>query len=136
VSAAVNLHGLTMTIAVIDDDEAVREATKALLRSLGYATSTFSSAEAFLVSQERQQVSCIISDIRMPGMSGIALQQHLVSEGYKIPFILITAFPEEGMERQALSAGALGFLRKPYDEQNLIDCIETAMKASGASDGE
>jgi FixJ family two-component response regulator len=123
-----------MAIAVIDDDEAVREATKTLLRSLGYATSTFASAEEFLTSQGRLQISCIISDVRMPGMSGIALQQHLLSKGYNIPIILVTAFPDDAMERQALSAGALGFLHKPYNEQNLIDCIESAMKTIDVPD--
>jgi FixJ family two-component response regulator len=120
---------------VIDDDEAVREATKALLRSLGYTTSTFASAEEFLISQERSRISCIISDVRMPGLSGIALQKHLLAEGHKTPIILVTAFPDEDMESQALSAGALGFLRKPYNEQNLIDCIESAMRATSPSDG-
>jgi FixJ family two-component response regulator len=125
-----------VTIAIIDDDEAVREATKALLRSLGYVTCIFASAEEFLTSREQPQVSCIISDVRMPGMSGIALQQHLLAEDCKTPIILVTAFPDESMERQALSAGAFGFLHKPYNEQSLIDCIESALKTIDMPDGE
>ena len=116
-------------IAIIDDDDAVRESTGGLLRSLGYEVRTYPSAEDFLSSGTVGHVSCIITDVRMPGMSGVALQSRLIDEGRQVPIIFITAFPEERIKEQALAAGARGFLIKPCQEQNLIKCIETALAA-------
>jgi FixJ family two-component response regulator len=114
-------------ISIIDDDDAVREATKGLLRSLGYLAVAFASAEAFLNSEEVAETSCVISDIKMPGMGGVALQTRLLQEGYKLPFIFMTAFPDETTKERVLAAGACGYLLKPYQEQSLIHCIQTAL---------
>lgn len=115
-------------IAIIDDDFAVREATKGLLRSLGYTAKTFDSAESFLSSDELLQTTCILTDIRMPGMGGVGLQTFLVRNGYKLPIIFMTAFPDERIRRQVLDAGATGYLPKPCDQKHLIHCIEQSMQ--------
>jgi FixJ family two-component response regulator len=117
------------TIAIIDDDEAVRESTRQLLRSLGYTTAAFSSAEEFLQSGDVVGTSCVISDVQMPGMGGIGLQARLKDQETHIPVIFITAFPEERVKEQVLAAGACGFLVKPYQENCLVHCIETALKS-------
>jgi FixJ family two-component response regulator len=123
---------MSSSIAIIDDDESVRETTRMLLRSLGYATATFASAEDFLNSGEIDRTCCVITDIRMPGMSGVTLQTRLLKQGSRIPVIFITAFPEERIKQQVLAAGAHGFLVKPYQEHSLISCIETALNAQAA----
>jgi FixJ family two-component response regulator len=116
------------SIAIIDDDVDVRESTRQLLRSRGYLTLAFASAEDFLRSGEVIQVSCIVTDVRMPGMSGVALQARLIDQGNSTPMIFVTAFPEQKVKDRVLAAGARGFLVKPYAEASLIDCIETALK--------
>jgi len=116
------------TIAIVDDDVDVRESTRQLLRSRGYLTLAFASAEDFLKSGEAIQVSCVISDVRMPGMSGVALQARLIDQGNSVPMIFATAFPEQKVKDKVLAAGARGFLDKPYAEASLIDCIEAALK--------
>jgi FixJ family two-component response regulator len=116
------------SIAIIDDDDDVRDATRQLLRSHGYLTLAFASAEEFLKSGEVIQASCVITDVRMPGMSGAALQARLIDQENSVPIIFVTAFPEQKVKDQVLAAGALGFLVKPYAEENLIDCIEAALK--------
>ncbi len=114
-------------ISIIDDDASVREATTGLLRSLGYRAATFASAEEFLQSERLYDTSCLISDIKMPGMSGIELQSHLLAGGHRMPIIFITAFPEERVRRRALASGALGFLSKPFLEDRLIGCLNRAL---------
>lgn len=114
-------------ISVIDDDHAVREATKDLLRSLGYEAVTFESAEAFLNSGAFAETACILTDVQMPGMDGVALQAFLLSHGHSLPMIFITAFPDDDVKRKVLDAGAYGYLVKPFDESRLLHCIETAM---------
>jgi FixJ family two-component response regulator len=119
--------GSAAKISVIDDDHAVREATRDLLRSLGYTAEVFDSAEAFLESGGFAETSCILTDIQMPGMDGVALQAFLLDRGYALPMIFITAFPDEGVKRKVLGAGAYGYLVKPFDENRLLDCIEKAI---------
>ena len=118
-----------MKIAIVDDDAGVRAAMRDLLASLDYAVAAFASAEDFLNSGEVIQVSCVITDVRMPGMSGVALQARLIDQKNSVPIIFVTAFPEQKLKDQVLAAGACGFLAKPYAEASLIDCIETALKA-------
>src|SRR4051812_2425779 len=101
-------------ISIVDDDESVRETTKGLIRSLGYVAATFASAEDFLGSGRVQETACLISDVQMPGMSGIDLQSRLIADGHRLPVIFITAFPETRARAQALLRGALGFLSKPF----------------------
>jgi FixJ family two-component response regulator len=117
------------TIAIIDDDENLRIGLHFLVTSLGYNAYTFGSAADFLQSEQLHNASCVISDVRMPFMSGVQLQAHLRSTGYKVPFIFITAVPEESIRRQALSEGAVGFLSKPLDDQALIACLDEALQS-------
>jgi FixJ family two-component response regulator len=117
-------------IAIVDDDEAVREATKSLVRSLGYNASTFGSADEFLKSEQVHDTSCLITDLQMPGLSGIDLQAHLVARGHCIPTIFITGYPEDSVRARAMKAGAVCFLSKPFEEDHLIAGIEKALKAA------
>ncbi|QRG06538.1 response regulator [Xanthobacter dioxanivorans] len=114
-------------ISIIDDDESVRIATASLVRSLGFATSTFASAEDFLLSPRRQETDCVITDVQMPGMSGVELQARLLREGCRTPLIFITAFAEERIRRQVTAAGAVGFLAKPFEGGEMIACIDRAL---------
>jgi FixJ family two-component response regulator len=118
-------------ISIIDDDASVREATKGFMRSLGYDATAFGSAEEFLRSGRVYDTSCVISDIRMPGMSGIELQGHLTAEGHCVPIIFVTAFAEERVRKHAMRAGALCFLSKPVNEERLIGCLDKALKSRG-----
>ena len=115
-------------IAIIDDDTAVRSATSAMLRSLGYPTASFESAEAFLAADGPSKVKCIISDVRMPGMSGIELQEHLIKHGHQLPIIFMTAFPEAREKAIAIEGGACGFLIKPFTQNSLVDCLSLALR--------
>ena len=114
-------------IAVVDDDASVRVGTDNLLRSLGYTVHTFASADEFLKSGLRYDSLCVIADVRMPGMSGIELQTLLLAQGHYVPFIFVTAFFEEAVRAQALSAGAICFLTKPFDRLTLVRCLDTAL---------
>ena len=116
------------TIAIIEDDESIRTGVHFLVTSLGYSAYTFGSAADFLKSKQLHNVSCVITDVRMPVMSGIQLQAHLRSTGYKIPFIFITAVPDESIRKQAFDDGAIGFLNKPVDDQALIACLDKVMQ--------
>ena len=118
----------TPVISIIDDDESVRVATRSLVRSLGFVAHTFESAEEFLASPRLNETACIISDVRMPTMTGVELQSRLISQGLSIPIIFITAFPDEGVEARVMGAGAVAFLSKPFYGRTLIDCIEAALK--------
>jgi FixJ family two-component response regulator len=117
-----------LVIAVIDDDASVRAGTENLLSSLGYTVRTFASAEEFLQSGLRYHTSCVIADVRMPGISGIELQTLLLAQGHHVPFIFVTAFSEEAVRAQALSAGAICFLTKPFDRLTLVRCLNTALE--------
>jgi len=114
-------------VAIVDDDDAVRCTLKELLRSAGYASQTFESAEAFLGSGHQQETACLITDIRMPGMSGLELQARLNAERCRIPTIFITAHGDEQMRFQALRAGAVEFLPKPFDDDVLIESVRAAL---------
>jgi FixJ family two-component response regulator len=115
-------------ISIIDDDRAVREATKGLVRSLGYDASAFASAEEFLGSDRLNDTSCLITDLQMPGLSGIDLQDRLIADGHRMPIIFITAYPEERIRVRAMKAGAICFMSKPYSDESLIGCIERALR--------
>jgi FixJ family two-component response regulator len=114
-------------ISIVDDDESVREATKGLVRSLGYGAFTFASAEEFLNSDHVDETSCVITDLQMPGLSGVELQKTLIAEGRRLPVIFITAYPDERTRRRVLEAGAIGFLSKPFSDENLVHCLDTAL---------
>jgi FixJ family two-component response regulator len=118
------------SIAVVEDDDSVREATTGLLRSHGFIAKGFPSADVFLKSNRIRITSCLIADVQMPEMSGLALYGHLIAIGAPIPTILITAYPDESVRARALSAGVIGYLIKPFSEKELLDCIDTASKHS------
>ena len=114
-------------IACVDDDVSAREALQGLLRASGFAPDIFSSAEEFLQSDRLNEMSCLITDIHLGGMSGLQLQGRLVASGYRIPVIVITAFPDNQVRERALSAGAVGFLDKPFDMEDLLTYIQSAL---------
>jgi FixJ family two-component response regulator len=117
-------------ISIVDDDESMRESTKGLVRSHGYQAATFASAEEFLQSERVGDTSCLIADVQMPGLSGIDLQSWLIARGVRVPTIFITAFPEEGTRLRAMTAGAVGYLGKPFSEESLLKCLDTAFGSS------
>ncbi len=114
------------TISIIDDDAWAREGIKDLVASLGYHTLSFASVEEFLESGCVQMTTCIISDLQMPGLSGLDLQQRLADWAHKPSFILVTAYPDEKCRIRALDAGACGFFVKPFDEKYLVQCLHDA----------
>jgi len=118
----------TPLISIVDDDEAVREATKSLIRSLGYNAETFGSAEEFLAWTQIESTDCLITDVQMPGLSGMDLQDRLISEGHEMPTIFVTAFPDTKLENRALRGGAIAYLRKPIEESDLLEHIDTALR--------
>jgi FixJ family two-component response regulator len=117
-------------ISIIDDDASVRLATNNLVTSLGYVARTFASAEEFLLSTEMNDTSCIIADVQMPEMTGVELQSLLRSRGSCVPFIFVTAYPEERIRAQVLHAGAICFLSKPFDGRTLIKYLDTALETN------
>ena len=114
-------------ISIVDDDESVREATKGLVRSLGYFACAFSSAEEFLQSGRVDDTTCLITDVQMPGLNGVELQSRLLAQGRRIPTIFITAFPNEKLRARAVDAGAVCFLNKPYPEESLVRCLSSVL---------
>jgi len=114
-------------ISIVDDDESVRTAMGRLVRSLGYNSSEFASAEAFLASPWLAETACLIADVQMPGMSGLDLQDALREQGNLLPIIFITAFPTDTIRKRAQAAGAVGFFGKPVDVQNLILSLDAVL---------
>ncbi len=116
-------------IAILDDDESMRSALQGLLKSVGISAQAFSSAEEFLGSGQQYKTACLIADIRMPGMSGLELQAQLNAERCKIPRIFITAHGDTKMRMQALRAGAVEFLLKPFDDEVLLESVRAALES-------
>ena len=116
-------------IAIVDDDRSVREATTSLLRSNGFRAETFASAEEFLGSPIVEKTRCLLLDIAMPGISGLELQRQLVAEGRRIPIIFITAHDHQEVRREAMRAGAVVFLPKPFSEEALLNAIRSALES-------
>src|SRR5438552_13805833 len=115
-------------ISIIDDDCFAREATGDLVQSLGYSVDTFASAEQFLRSGRAHDTACVISDVKMPGISGLDLQRLLRSDGNRTPIIFMSGSDEETSRKRAIENGAVGFLNKPFDEQSLMRCLARALK--------
>jgi len=115
------------TVFLVDDDASVRDALGLLLSLKGMRTQLFAAAEAFLETYRPEWRGCVLTDLRMPAMSGLDLLTHMRAEGYNAPFIFITAFPEESVRARALKAGAICFLAKPFAGHVLINCVETAL---------
>jgi FixJ family two-component response regulator len=118
-------------IAIVDDDKAVGDALQRMLQSHDFATAVFISAEHFLSAAEPSGVSCLIVDVRMPGMSGLALHASLMSRGFRVPTILITACPTSTEHRRAVAIGAAAYLAKPLSEQMLLDTVREALENGG-----
>lgn len=114
-------------ISIVDDDASVREATKSLVRSLGYKAMTFGSAEEFLESSDLKATVCLITDVQMPGLNGVELQDRLIADGHRMPVIFVTGFPDERLQGRVLRRGAIGYLPKPCNEDRLIACIDVAL---------
>jgi|SRR5579862_855861 len=114
-------------VVIVDDDELIRKALDGLMKAAGFSALAFASAEELLNSGELQNTACLIADIRMPGMSGLELQSKLNEGRYRIPIIFITGQGDEKMRMQALRAGAVEFLAKPFDNDVLIDSVRAAL---------
>ena len=113
-------------ISIVDDDSSMRDALVGLFRSLGYDARGFASAEDFLACDDLKRFSCAITDIQMPGMNGFELKQ-ILDERHTLPVIMITARSEPDLRERAMSSGAAYFLRKPFDSDMLVDCLEKAL---------
>jgi FixJ family two-component response regulator len=120
----------TPIISVVDDDDSMRAFLCSLVRSLGFRANAFASAEEFLQSSTLGDASCVISDVRMPDMNGIELQSALNTRGYRVPIIFVTAFPDEATEARAMRAGAVCFLSKPFEGDDMIKCLEKALRGN------
>ena len=119
----------TVWISIVDDDESARAAIQGVLKSVGWQARSFCSAEEFLGSDQLCETACLISDIRMPGMSGLELQARLVEEGLRIPIIFITAHGDSRMQARAMKAGAVAFLGKPFDDEVLLQEVRAALES-------
>jgi FixJ family two-component response regulator len=122
-------EGRSPLVVIVDDDELMRSALHVLMQEAGFETLTFASAEEFLNSGEQARTACLITDIRMPGMSGLDLQSKLNRDRIRIPIIFITALGDEKMRMQALRAGAVEFLGKPFDDDALLDTVWAALNS-------
>jgi FixJ family two-component response regulator len=118
-------------ISIVDDDDSLRNSLNNLIRSVGFGVQGFSSAEAFLNSNQLHDTACLILDVRMPGMSGLDLQRQLVATNWPIPIIFITSHGDDNARTRALEAGAIDFLYKPFREEALLNAIHTALKSKG-----
>jgi FixJ family two-component response regulator len=116
-------------VSIVDDDESVRAAMESLARSLGLVSFAFESAEDFLRSPQVDESACLITDVQMPGMSGLDLQDRLNAQGSRIPIILVTAFPEQAIRKRAEAGGALALLEKPFDGRTMIELLRRALAA-------
>jgi FixJ family two-component response regulator len=116
-------------VVIVDDDDLMRSALQGLLKAVGLPARTFASAEEFLQSGQQYQTACLIADIRMPGMSGLELQAKLNAEHCRIPTIFITAHGDAKMRLQALRAGAVEFLAKPFDDEALLESVRAALES-------
>jgi FixJ family two-component response regulator len=123
------IQGKSKLVAIVDDDDSVRIALEGLLKSAGLTARAFESAEEFVKSGLQRETACLISDIRMPGMSGLELQAKLNAEHCSIPIVFITAHGDAKMRMQALRAGAVEFLAKPFDDEALLDSIRAALQS-------
>ncbi|KWC91603.1 response regulator transcription factor [Burkholderia cepacia] len=119
-----------LIVSIIDDDESIRVATSSLVRSLGWAARLYASAEQFLASDDREDVCCIISDVQMPGLSGLEMYRRLIDAGVALPIIFISAFASDMVRQQALDMGAVCVLGKPVDAAEMASHLES-VKAGG-----
>ena len=114
-------------IAIVDDDQSVRDAVTNLFRSMGFPAMAFASAEEFLNAGSLDTTSCIVLDVQMPGMGGLSLQSHLAATGRQIPLVFVTGYPDAVVRDKAMSLGAVCFLTKPFNEDDLVDGLRSAL---------
>ena len=117
-------------VAIVDDDKSIRNATQNLLTAAGFSTAAFEDAQSFLGSASRDQASCVVTDMRMPGMTGLELYQELVTSGHPIPTVIITAHPEDVTQARAREAGITCYLIKPFTPDELLECVGEALAKS------
>ena len=115
-------------ISIVEDDQPFRESMRKLVRALGYTVEAFSSAADFLASPLLPETACLVTDVQMPGMTGVELHRHLIDAGYAIPTILVTAYPDEVVRKRALKNGAVCYLSKPVDDEHLERCLRSALE--------
>jgi FixJ family two-component response regulator len=115
-------------ISVVDDDESIRRTTTRLIESFGFRAAAFESAEGFLKSSQLHDTSCLIVDVRMPGMDGLQLQSQLAAAGCRIPIIFVTAYDDKESRRRAMQAGAVAFLGKPFSDEQLLQAIRSTLR--------
>ena len=120
-----------LLVSIVDDDQAVRASIRRLMRSFGYTVEDFPSAADFLGFPRLAETGCLIADVHMPGMTGVELHRRLVEAGHPIPTILITAYPDNVVRNRALNDGVLCYLHKPFDDEDLIRCVRTALERGG-----
>jgi FixJ family two-component response regulator len=128
-----NVLQTTGVIAVVDDDEPLREALGSVLKAAGYSIAAFSSAEEFL-DADRRNIACLILDVRLPGISGVELQRRLLDTGSPVPIIFVTAHGDTSLRDLVVKAGAAGFLNKPVRSDTLLKEIYTAISKSEDSE--
>jgi FixJ family two-component response regulator len=117
-------------IAIVDDDQSVREAAVNLFRSMGFLAVAFASAEEFLSSDSLGKTSCLVLDVQMPGMGGLKLQSHLAATGRQIPIVFVTGYPDDSVRDKVMQSGAVCFLTKPFNEDDLVDGLRSALTSS------
>jgi FixJ family two-component response regulator len=117
-------------ITIVDDDVAIGESIMELLKTVSLVAKAFTSVKEFLISDEITETTCLISDIKMPGIGGLELQRLLIDKGYHFPVIFISAFDSETVRKAAAKAGALSFLTKPFSDEDLLSCIRSALTAN------
>lgn len=120
-------------IAIVDDDDAIRTSTQRLISSAGFRAEVFASAEDFLQSGQLRYTACLIVDVHMPRMGGLELQELLTTVNWPIPLIIITAYGDEGTRAQAMRAGAVDFLDKPFGDEVLLGAVQAALQCSGGA---
>jgi FixJ family two-component response regulator len=117
----------SLLVAIVDDDEALCSSLVDLMRSVGYRSEPFASAETLLSSPSLFSLDCIIADVHMPGIGGLNLVRKLHQQGIMTPIVLITALPDKHLDDEAISVGAQGLLRKPFETNALLDCVERSL---------
>jgi FixJ family two-component response regulator len=116
-------------ISIVEDDQPFRQSMVKLLTALGYTVEAFPSAAEFLASPLLASTACLVSDVQMPGMTGVELHRHLIDAGHAIPTILVTAYPDEVVRRRAVKDGVVCYLRKPVDDDHLERCLRSALES-------
>jgi FixJ family two-component response regulator len=125
------MTGNQSIVMIVDDDDSIRKAVRRLMKSYGFAVETFASATEYLGSDRLDKTSCLVLDVHMPDMNGLELQKRIVESGHAIPIIFITAFTDENARAQAMRAGAVDYLAKPFSDEELLECIHVALQSAG-----